>query len=167
MRLWTSLSEFMSKFFFSYSRGSKSSNYNSTNGPTKFQRAKTGGLVSKGTLLVNDTSNTLYLRDKVGAAYGGTRYKIPGKSCIEVFPLQHTFFTMIAYAVERDVEEMDTQLSPNSHHSSSNVSSNDNNRNKKKSTDTNLSLDSDQLADNKKITITLRGSKYDIELSPR
>ncbi|MCO5608337.1 hypothetical protein L7F22_062544 [Adiantum nelumboides] len=147
--------------------GSRSNSNNSTNRPKTFQRARTGGLVSRSTLLVNETDYTLYLRDKVGAAYGGTRYKIPGRSCIEVFPLQHTFFTMIAYAVEQDVDEMDKQQSSNSHHSSSNGSStNDSNRPKRKSTDTNLSIDSDQLADNKKITITYRG-KYDLVLSPR
>lgn len=116
--------------------------------------------MSKATLLVNETDKTLYLRDKVGVAYGGTRYKIPGNSSIEVFPLQHTFFTMIAYAVEQDADERDTQQSAVG-------SSNNFTKPKKKSTDTNLSIDSDQLADNKKITITRNGSKYEVALEPR
>ena len=105
-----------------------------------FVKAKTMSLTSRTTVLVNDTNKTLHLRDKVGPAYGGTRYTIPANKQIEVSPLQHTFFKMIAYAVEEQENS---------------------------SIDTRLTIDSDQLADNKKISITYTGSAYKIQPTPR
>lgn len=105
-----------------------------------------GGNRSHTTLLVNQTDKSLYLRDKVGPAYGGTRYIIPANSQLEVAPLQHTFFKMLPYAVEE--------------------AGNDS-RNETRTIDTNLTIDSDQLADNKKIVISLVDSTYKLELTPR
>ena len=101
-------------------------------------------LTSRATLLVNKTNKTLHLRDKVGAAYGGTRYIIPANSRLEVSPLQHTFFKMLPYAVEEEV-----------------------NGTTQRSVDTKLTIDSDQLADNKEIIITQVASSYKVRFIPR
>eukprot|EP00250_Pteridium_aquilinum_P017258 c23534_g2_i2 orf=154-537(-) len=127
--------------------------------------------MSKATILRNDTDETLFLRDKIGASYGGTRYKILARSQIKVSPLQHTFFKMIAYAVEEggSVEGGDQTERPSSqaNNEEKNSSTNTNETKKKPSTDTNLTIDSDHLADNKQIRITKQNSKYELSFTAR
>eukprot|EP00250_Pteridium_aquilinum_P017256 c23534_g1_i1 orf=154-591(-) len=145
----------MANFLASIFKGNKGSDDSLRGAEGGFVKAKTGGFLSKTTVLENDTDQTLFLRDKIGASYGGTRYKIPAKSHIQVLPLQHTFFKMIAYAVEESQSSDLPDSQPNQE------------KQHKTSKDTNLTIDSDNLADNKRIRITSNGSKYDIEFSPR
>lgn len=137
---------------------------NNKSGEDRWAKSKTAGSTSETTVLANKTDKTLVLRDKVGAAYGATRYTIPGKSEMKVTTLQHTFFKMLAYAiVEEDEEGASSNMVTEDQDPAASVTPQElhnKTKKKKKSVDTKLTIDSDQLADYRRIEISSDGSEY-------
>lgn len=100
------------------------------------------------TVLGNQTSRVLVLRDMVRVTYGQPRYVIPANGEIKVTSLQHTFHRLFVYAI---VEEASINVACANKAILTPV-------------DTRLTIDSDQLAAYKRIVIisTEDGSGYKI-----
>eukprot|EP00249_Psilotum_nudum_P016319 c25764_g1_i1 orf=49-447(-) len=97
---------------------------------------------SKATVLVNKTNKTLVLRDKISVGYGKIRYTLPKNSSTLVSSVSHTFYRMLAYAIEEHQE----------------------NGSEVQVTDTKLSVDSEELSDYSKITVYMEDEKYKLDL---
>lgn len=116
-------------------------------------RSLTVGIQSKATGLVNNTKDyELWMRDKLGSVYGCVRYKIPPKSELSVTTQQHTYFQMIVYAIRHSQEG----------HPSSTSYQQDKPLELR---DTMLTLDSDDLADLKRIEISYDEQKNSFKIS--